>query len=364
MSDKIVDIGEYRANKAKRQQPPDPSRRRVIGLGSAAVLSVVAGASIGEWGRDRRSGILNDQSPKPVTVENTPEGSPEKSRINSLNEILSLKLNDPDRTGKEQKYVTNARSVEDIDLGLEVIAGKDSRRKLLDKRWALRLQGDPELKPLNKDDYNWSFKNHIHPEVLAICVDNYNLWLDTMRIYQEKNVYSKNVDYSKMVITPYGMAMVAQTETGGFINIGKYPAGNEINSDNLSQEYSSYIDVIQSINSRGYLKYVVSNVPGSEDPQSVDSSGGALGPMQLLASSALGVGRELQDNFPPESAVLQVNPFNIRWALLASMILFAEKGYNATDMEKIKKAALSWNNNRSQAEKIVKAAIEDPRFKK
>lgn len=362
MSDKGSEIP-----RPKVLRPDDPSRREALkGIGAISVLALSGAAAVVDTHLKKQpdtSGPLNPKTQETPQTQTESSITPEQKRLNSLNHILSLKLNDPYRKTYENKYAIEAKTVGDIDLGLEVLTGREERRKLLDKRWELRMKGNPELPALNKDDYNWAVKNSIHPEVLALCTDNYNLWLDTMRQYQEKGTYSNKVDYKDMVITPYGMAMIAKTETDGFINIGKYPAASEINSDNLTQEYSSFVELMQSVNVNGYLKHLHDNIPGSEDPQGEASSGGALGPMQLMASSALGIAQEMKDNFGPESALGNPNPFNIKWALLASMILLAEKGYNATDKGKMESAFLKWNNDRGQMQKVLKATMEDPRFK-
>lgn len=283
---------------------------------------------------------------------------PETIRLNKLNHILEQKLDDPKRKLSEHQYTAEAKTLADIDLGLEVCADRDIRTDLLEKRWQLRNEEKFELKQLPEHHKSWARHNKIHPEVVAICIDNYNLWLDTMRQYQEKGVYSSAVDFSEMVISPYGMAGMAQIESAGFVNIGKHPAEAEIDPDIFNQEYSSFVDLIQTMNSGSLLKRSLRTVPGSENPQTNESSGGALGPMQLMASSVLGVSRELKENFGPEATITNPNPFSIRWSLLASSILLAEKGYNATDKQKVEKALLSWNNDRREAESVLKADME------
>lgn len=327
--------------------------------GAAAVIATSVGVSIRERGNRKPAeaapspAIPTVEDPGPSTTETA-----EKVRLNKLNQILEQKLNNPKRKLKEQEYTAGVKTLADIDLGLEVCADREVRAALLEKRWKLRTEEKFELKQLPEQHKSWARDNKIYPEVVAICLDNYNLWLDTMRQYQEKGIYSSSVDYSDIIISPYGMARMAQTESAGFVNIGKHPAEGEIDPDVFSQEYSSFVDLIQSMNAGSQLKRFLNNIPGSENPQSEESSGGALGPMQLMASSALGISRELKENFGPDVPITNPNPFSIKWSLLASSILLAEKGYNATDKQKMEKSLLSWNNDRRQAEAVLKADTE------
>jgi hypothetical protein len=357
MSDKITGLKEP-AKVETSSKPASPGRRRLLRwMGHAAVAAVTSGVAISQWGKDKKTQPSEPELFSQPTIEHRPIGTEaiENERKQKLDEILLLKLNSPERRTHEQQYLTQSTTLEDIDLGLDVCIDKSVRMQLLDKRWELRKNGRTELKKLEDTDLQWANRNGIHPEVMALCFDNYHFILHAMEMLQKQGSYSSKVPENEMVISPYGMAMIAQTESGGLINIGKYPAASEINTDEYRIEYSSLVSLLDIMRHETGLSYRLENIPGSENPQTEKSSGGALGVMQIMPSSVLEKSTEFRENFFPPPLT---NPFNIKWSLLAATMLLAEKGYNATDKQKVEKALLAWNNDKSQAQRILKADLE------
>ncbi len=272
-----------------------------------------------------------------------------------LNTPLDIDKKSDVRKTAEQELVNKTHSLEEIDESLSIVVSRNLRRQLLSKRWELRENGHPNLKKLSIRDRRWAIENGIRMESLAMCIDTYNIWVSTIYILQEAGVYKKNSPANEMIISPYGMAKLAHIESEGFENIGKFPAIGEINAVDYPNEIDALNQLIESANHMLGLSYNTNHVPGSENPQGPQASGGALGPMQLMPSSANEIREELANNiFPPQP----FNVFDIKSSLVASALILAGKGYLAGDDNRILQALKSWNNNEEHAKNVMKADKE------
>lgn len=165
----------------KEPQPRKPqavrietaTRRKAIGriLGALGVLSVAAGASVNEWGRDSEKPAEPLPVKPPETQPPPPPENRETDKKNKLNKILSLRLDDPNRQILEKDYVNWATSLEEVDLGLLGVVNSGSRIALLEKRYSLRMPETPNHRPLAKDQIDWAEAEGIHPETLGISLE-------------------------------------------------------------------------------------------------------------------------------------------------------------------------------------------------
>lgn len=304
--------------------------------------------------------VTTDTKPTPtLTPSPTPELPPDLEIMpdtDLLNWILSHPPGNKGRARAEEVYAERAKTLEQVDKGLWVLAKSEQRAKLLNRRFDLRQNSEDaytrsKLTKLSPDLIDWAKEDRVPWEVLGICLDTYPIArriiqklldksivdfrpdiLDPDRedilppeILEEAKIISNNpqnyhsrlkhITAELFMINAGGMAMLMNYETGGFVNIGNGAALSEINH-NLFLDADKQLEEIAKIASQiTGLKFHAKNIPGSLwTPGNI--SGGAIS-AQIMPGAVL----VLNDLF--ESVGEKLNIFHPSWAVIASWVFLA-----------------------------------------
>ncbi|MCL5783848.1 MAG: hypothetical protein M1142_00635 [Patescibacteria group bacterium] len=241
--------------------------------------------------------------------------------IEKVNKILALPLDSPERKKAELEYFRQVKTLEQIDLALgSFFYYKDKndnnwnlRAQLIDKRFELRMQGDPRLTQLDKNTIAWIEERGIHPEILGIALDAQpkarKVIAHQMSTPAKREKFRPDIAYKEkigelpsgtlsstaiddLIINAGGLARLISTETGvkfertgingqkvlvsyGFINLGMAPAITQINSKNFPDDKSALGTLCNRAQGFSGLAYDLKYIPGSI-PTKTDSSGGAI----------------------------------------------------------------------------------------
>lgn len=307
-------------------------------------------------------GQYQPQGVQPILTE-----PKQKESKHPLDIISALPLGDPKRTQLENEYTDRARQASEIDAGLMLVVDKDSRRRLLDRRFQIRqTEKQANLKILNQDRISWARNNGIHEEALGICIDAYP---KAKRIIE---VLFETKQGDDMMINPGGMAALVRRETDSFIDVGDVPAIKQINLEAFPGDRDSLKTLCRKISKDTGLKFVPENIPGSKRGDTNENlSGGAIG-LQFMPSKALAIYElfekyDLQRNLESDQE-LHFNPFDPTSSVIGAWVFLAQHedlgelgeryGYRRGDQEKMLKALMKWNNSKASAAKILEAASD------
>lgn len=279
---------------------------------------------------------LVDQATEKPQTEPAKAPAEKEGRKRKLNEILSLKLHNPQRKELERQYAESARSLEEIDQGFWVIVGVNERNLLLHKRSRLRHNKQEGLTPLTSEKIKWAQDNEIHPEALAICEDVFTKALDIMTRLQRIGIFGKGKDPKQRLISPGGMAAITKEENACFVLIGQYNSSDKLK--NNPKEILALEILAKHLSSVTGLNYEAQKIPGSIS--------GDIG-FQMRPSSALEVLEDFQiirEGF---------NIFDLESSTIGAYIYLASTGYDFQNPQAIDKAIKGWNARLGQEGKIA-----------
>ncbi|KKS71081.1 hypothetical protein A3A14_02610 [Candidatus Daviesbacteria bacterium RIFCSPLOWO2_01_FULL_43_38] len=303
-------------------------------------------------------------TPKPPTPTSTPEKAVDPESLGDiplLNWILSLPPNNKRRKQAETVYSARAKTLEQVDRGLWVLANPSERGKLLGQRYNLRQNStDPKVREkltkLDPDLIAWARKENVPVEVLGICLDTYKIAEKVIQKLIDKSIKDfrpdlfednrfmnlpedireevraikdnpdknpkeimKNINAGRLMMNRGGMAMLMNYETGGFVNIGNGIALEELKSTYSQSAQEQLQEIAERTSKITGLNYVAANIPGSVwTPGNI--SGGAIGP-QFMPGAVL----EMMNLF--ESVWETLNIFHPSWAVIASWVFLARSQY-------------------------------------
>lgn len=276
--------------------------------------------------------------PSPTPEQNKDQAPKlEQRKIEQINTILSLPINNPKRVKLERQFFSRAKTLAEIDAGFWVIGSntyQDNnpqandltlRAQLLNKRYQLRLEGHNYLTPLTLDQIQWAETNGIHPEILGMAVDACKIALPLIqKIFDEnrwrfrpdlayeskigrlpKDIF-RRISTEDLIINPGGLAKLCCTETRldfnfetsnnqvelltyGFANTGTVPALSQINLNDFPSDPAALSELCAFIEKDTGIKFKPENIPGSIKGEG-DTSGGAIS-VQMMPSKALEVYR-------------------------------------------------------------------------
>ncbi|MBI2021723.1 hypothetical protein HYS93_02430 [Candidatus Daviesbacteria bacterium] len=327
-----------RQRQARREKIKQEQRRALLGIAGAATLAATfAGAkpameAAQNIGRAITGAKPMDQQPvqailHPVdptgerTAPATGVQAAERPRLQSLlDNILTTPLNTPQRFDAEKAYADSAQSLSEINQGLWTITDWNLRIGLLDKRYALRDENNPNHQPLTKEQADWADKEYIHPETLAITIQARELAQKILAEYISKRVggwssfrpdlaakvksgelppdFFNKLSPGDVLINPGGMARMVVWETGqglpkdkpqgavssilsriknkisperflmyGFVNIGFTPARSQIDANTFLTKRYDNKDALSylagELSKETGLNFTENNLPGS-----------------------------------------------------------------------------------------------------
>lgn len=244
------------------------------------------------------------QSPDLQLINNPP---PKEQTMNELlQEILDLPpfskpyIGNPDRIRKENEYIgrlSKNPTIEDIDRGFWVLTHQPARAELLELRYNLRLKGtEKKLNPIPEEKLKWAVEQGIHPEVLGICLDNYDRALDIIKkLIDAKKLRddTTKVTAEEAMINAGGLAKLITEETGpfnflgesfGFTNIGQDMAINQMFGEDAQKDKVALDKIAETFFKKTGLrlnpKYIAGSIKGKND-----DTGGAIA-TQFLSENA------------------------------------------------------------------------------
>lgn len=245
----------------------------------------VAGSAVNRWLSP------STQAPDSSATINTAPVK-EKTIDELLQEILDVPpfvspyIGTPERIRKENEYVgriSKNPNLEDIDKGFWVLTHQPARAELLELRYNLRLSGkEKKLGQIPQEKIEWAKQWQIHPEVLGICLDNYERARDK---FLKKMIDAKKlrddttpVTAEESMINAGGLAMLITRETGpfdflgesyGFSNIGQDMAINQMFGDGAEADRAALEGVSQTFFRKTKLrlnpKFIAGSVKGKND---------------------------------------------------------------------------------------------------
>lgn len=341
MSDKTGELRKPRQPQAVRAESQNVGRRTALkrlGLGLLGAGSV----AFGWWAGSKPKPPEVQPPAQPPAEPPKPEQDTRPTAIEQLRSLAVLDINDPDRKIKEAEYAANAKTLEDIDKGFWAIVDVNARNELLNKRTLLRQKGEAGLAPLNSARIEWSKKEGVHPEALAICEDAHSKAVRILSVLQQKGEISDKPPLASRLISPGGLARITKFETSCFVFIGDtYSSAVFKDPDKESESERLALQVIADDLTR---------ITGIDfDPNKIPSSySGDIG-FQFRPTSALDVKKGMS------KAGEMLNVFDLMSSTTGAYILLAQKGFIAGDNLQIQKAVSSWNKKPEFAQEVIKA---------
>lgn len=396
------------------------------GMG-ASLLGMLGLTAIMQDPPKEGKGPASISTPKPPTA--TPEKPVSLETLSDhelLNRALSLPLADQERKKAELIYFERAKTVEQINKGLWVINyfgglsdnHRELRAKLLNKRFDLRQNGSIKEAPkIPQEMINWAIEQKIHPEVLALCLENEEWGMNIIQKLINKSVketgsigqfrpdfvdparskdlppdlrkaiQENKVAADTLMINAAGMAKLICTETGlefpmvvgkdekgndirkivsyGFTNTGDKKVTEQVGGNQAALNALS--ELFQKLQKDTGLNFSAANIPGSSMGEG-DAAGGAIGP-QFMPGTAL----EMYKLF--ENVGEKFNPFDPACAIVAAWVFLARsqhlsnrpgkdyregyiKGRAPITLEYREYALGKWNQNQKQIDSVLGAAID------
>lgn len=358
--------GKIARNSARDEEVEDPAKRRtlkiiqaaLVGTGALYVASkipqpikalsttqVTPTADLQQT--DQTTEVPVDQ---PIVKENPDSG------FNRINEMVTFPLGSTKRLLQENEYVDWAQTLEQIDNGFLGVFDVKLRGKLLDKRFALREKGDPNLRKLSDDDRKWALDNGFHPDSLAICIDSYNEALGILKskfrelggkkfyqVFRPDLVHQAKVgkfsqreldqmmadenSVETLLMNPGGMLYLASRETGmnlapgglgyNFVNLGSSSAAEMLTKfykdrgepETAVKLISDLEDICKILSENGPINYVSSFLAGSD-------LSGDIGSNQFRPDTL-----KAEINFFKENFGILFNPYSLKAPTLAFLFL-------------------------------------------
>lgn len=283
MQDRLRNLGQYR-----------PTRRQLLEAGLKTAKYGAAGF-VGWAAKD----YFTPQSQPQLTPDTTTQNK-EKTMDILLQEILDIPpflkahVGNPERIRKENEYVGRVSqnlTLSDIDRGFWILTHQPARAELLELRYNLRLKGtEKKLKPIPDEKLKWAKVQRIHPEVLGICLDNYERARDLIlkKLIDAKKLRDDTtvVTAEETMINAGGLAKLITEETGpfnflgesyGFSNIGQDMAINQMFGDGAEADRAALEKISETFFRKTKLRLNPKHIAGSVSGED-DESGGAVGP--------------------------------------------------------------------------------------
>lgn len=350
------------------------------------------------------TGILLNTPDNPSRINKTEEKILLANKEINLQEILDIPPFTNQRIGLEYQYLVEVLknpTLDKIDKGLQVSTDLFVRSSLLDVRYNLRKEKSAGLSEIPQDKLNWISEQRIHPEILGICLDNYERAKKIIQqLIESKRLRDDGIQVTadEAMINPGGMASLIATETAeprfmgsryAFTYIGEGLSINELNTGNPNAFPSGIKDLetlCKEVSRDTGLTFSADKIAGSKWPEkkkileeeskkeeskrlkpdelkkkldSLTTSGGAIS-IQFMPNNALKIYNLVKEVTGQKLNVFDVNDATVMaWVYLAlHEKSYPRYGYRRNFPIEIKLALEKWNPKGDQIDEIYEAAVD------